>query len=235
VKWVKGLLYFGVCVLVFALSTSLTIRILLRDDTSVACPSLLGLDIEEAKKAADIQGLVVHVARYEPRKDIPYNHVLVQKPDASTPVRPGRAVEVILSDGPKPQSIPDVVGLGTSEAADQLNQVGISIKKIIYVPGDNDGKILAQIPSSGLNILDPEGMVLIVAGIEKRFFLMPDIADRDIAASIEEMKSKGIKYTTSSIPLEPAKSSASKTKFLPKTIFSDDNTVELSVPVNLGG
>jgi beta-lactam-binding protein with PASTA domain len=234
-KWIKFLILAAACVLVFILATSLTIRILLRDDTSVLCPNLLGLDIEEAKKSADRQGLVVHVVKYEPRKDIPYNRVLVQKPDASTLVRSGRAVAVILSNGPKPQTIPDIIGLGINEAIKNLDQLGVMIRKIIYVPGEDDGKILAQIPSGGQNIMDPEGMVLIATGKTKRFFVMPDIGYSDTAMVMEEMNNKRIRFSTSSISPDQSKTTMSKNRVLPKSIFSDDSVIEIIVPATPAG
>jgi beta-lactam-binding protein with PASTA domain len=234
-KWIKFLILTVTCVLVFILATSLTIRFLLKDDASVSCPNLLGLDIEEAKKSADRQGLLVHVVKYEPRNDIPYNRVLVQKPDASTSVRAGRAVAVILSNGPKPQTIPDIVGLSINDAMKNLDQLGIAIKKIIYVPGEDDGKVLAQTPSGGQNIMDPEGMVLIAAGKTKRFFIMPDIEHSDMTTITEEMNNKGIRFAVSSNLPNQSKSTISKNKILPKSIFSDDSIIEINAPVTPAG
>jgi beta-lactam-binding protein with PASTA domain len=234
-KWIRVFLYLLACGVVFVLSTSLTIRFLLRDDTSVTCPNLAGLDLEDAKRAADKQGLSVLVVKYEKRRDIPYDHVLVQKPDADTPVRVGRAVSVVLSDGPRPQAIPNVVGLDTEEAKKAGQQMNIPIKKILYVPSETTGKVLAQIPSGGQNILNEEGITLVVGGREKKLFLMPDTAGKDLIALVPEMEKKGIKYVYVSSQTDSVKGASLKTKVLPGTIFGGDTAIELPTPTNGGG
>ena len=110
---------------------------------------------------------------------------------------------------------------------------GIVIKKIIYVPSEAVGKVLARIPASGQNILDEEGMSFIVGGRQKRFYVMPDIAAEEYPSAIEEMDKKQIKYSAASGgPFGWFKRTA-PASILPKTIFSDDQVLEIRT--DLGG
>jgi beta-lactam-binding protein with PASTA domain len=234
-KWLRALCYLVACTIVFMLATSLTIRFLLTDLSTVPCPDVIGLDYEEAKRTADLAGLSLVATKYEVKKDAPYNRVIAQKPDAATPVKTGRLITVILSDGPRLTTIPQFVGLSIDEAQAELQEKALPLKKIIYVPSDaNKGKVLAQAPATGENILDKEGMVLIVGGREKRFFVMPDIAVGDVPSVIEELEKKQIKYATipagrpESLPRVPPRN-----RILPNTIFSEDSAIDL--PINSNG
>jgi beta-lactam-binding protein with PASTA domain len=234
-KWLKVLLSLIACAVVFSLATSLTIRFLLTGESAVPCPDVIGLDYEEAKRAADLSGLSVIAVKYEVKKNVPYNRVLIQRPDAGTPVRVGRTVSVILSDGPRPITIPQFVGLFIDEAQAELEAKGLPLKDVIYVPADNTGMVIAQAPSKGENILDAEGMVLIVGGREKHFFVMPEFATGDVASVMDELDRKQIKYSLVPAGLpDNGKESAPKNRILPRTIFDEDSVIALPMQGNKG-
>ncbi len=214
-------------VVVFVAATSITIVYLLRDESTVACPDVVGLDADEARSVAAQKDLSLLITKYEKKKDVPYNRILAQAPDASIPVRSGRTISVIVSDGPRTTEIPSYVGLSLDEAQAKLLEKGIGIKKIMYVPSETVGKVLAQVPGAGQNILDEEGMSFIVGGKEKRFFVMPDISSEESAEAIEEMDKKGIKYSVNSAgPFGWTKRTA-PLSIPPKTVFSDDEVLEI--------
>jgi len=235
-KWMKlfgGLIAF---LLVFVLSTSLTIRLSLKDAPVVSCPDITGLDYDEAKRVGEEAGLSVIAVKWEIKKDVPYNRVVLQKPDAGVSVREGRTVSVVLADGPKPTTIPRLTGLSVEEAQDELQARGMPLKKILYVPGAPTGKIVAQSPTEGEGILGEGGMVLIAAGREKRFFVMPEISPAEVASMLRELDKKEIKYN-----LNPAAfadligETGPKARMTPRTIFNEDAVVELPAGPAGGG
>ncbi len=203
-KLLRLLLYALAASAVFVLATSVTINVLLTDESTVACPDLRGLDVREARLVAAQKGLSLMIGRYETRKDVPYNHILFQTPDPAIPVRAGRALTVVLSDGPVPVIIPVFVGLSLEEARDALADRGMKLKKVIYVPGGNANQVVAQVPGSGENILDEEGTVLFVGGSSRRFYVMPDVAAGDYGALVQEMEEKHIKHALTSNGLPDA-------------------------------
>ena len=226
-KWIKVLLYAVACGVVFVSATSLTIRFLLQDESSVICPDVVGLDVEEAKVAAAQRGLSLIITKYEKKRDVPYNRILVQTPDPALLVRVGRTISVVVSDGPRTVSIPSYLGLSVEEAQDALRERGVALKKIIYVPSDNVGKVVAQDPPTGENILDEEGMTFFVGAREKRFFVMPDLKSEEYGAAIEEMQRKQIKYSvTPTGPLGWMKR-AFPVSIPARTIFDEDQVVEM--------
>ena len=56
-KWLKIPLFALVCAAVFVFSAWFTIKVLLTDESTVTCPDLTGLDVEEAKQLAVQKGL----------------------------------------------------------------------------------------------------------------------------------------------------------------------------------
>jgi serine/threonine-protein kinase len=224
----KVLLYALAACVVFILSTSLTIEFLLTDESTVACPDLTGLDIGEAKQLAAQKGLSLITGKYETKKDVPYNRVLFQTPDPAMPVRAGRTVTVVLSDGPVPVIIPSFVGLSLEGARNALADRGMKLMKVIYVPGANTNRVVAQVPGSGENILNEGGMVLFVGGLEKRFYVMPDIAAGDYGGMVQEMEEKHIKHTVTSTGLpDAAGNRVLKCSIPSRTIFTEDDVLEL--------
>ncbi len=62
-KWLKLLCYALAGVAVFVLATSFTIKVLLTDESTVTCPDLTGLDVEEAKQLAAQKGLSLIIGK----------------------------------------------------------------------------------------------------------------------------------------------------------------------------
>jgi serine/threonine-protein kinase len=227
-KLLTLLLYALAACAVFVLATSVTIKVLLTDESTVACPDLRGLDVREAKQLAEQKGLSLIIGKYETKKDVPYNRVLFQNPDPAMPVRAGRTLTVVLSDGPVPVIIPVFVGLSLEDARNALADRGMKLKKVIYVPDRNANLVVAQIPASGENILDEEGTVLFVGSRSRRFYVMPDVAAFDYGALLQEMEEKHIKHALTSTGFPDASGKeALKCSVPSRTIFTDDDVLEL--------
>jgi len=218
-------------VTVFILATSSTIKLLLRDESSVVCPDVTGLDVQEARSLVEKKGLSLLIVKYEKRKDVPYNRVLVQRPDAALSVRVGRTVAVVLSDGPRPAYIPAVVGLSLDDARSALHDQGIERTKVLYVARGEEGKVVAQAPGSGENILGEDGMVLIVGGREKPFYVMPDLSTADYAGLTGEMEAKHLNYVA--VPAadreDTTRDGVLKASIPPGTIFTSDDVLQLQI------
>jgi serine/threonine-protein kinase len=227
-KLLTLLLYALAASAVFVLAASFTIKVLLTDESTVACPDLTGLDVGEAKQLAAQKGLSLIIGKHETKKDVPYNRVLFQTPDPAMPVRAGRTVTVVLSDGPVPVIIPAFVGLSLEEARGTLADRGMKLKQVIYVPGGNTDRVVAQAPGSGENILNEEGMVLFVGGRSRRFYVMPDVAAGDYRGMFQEMEERHITHTVPSTGLpDGVGARALKWNIPSRTIFTEDDVLEL--------
>ncbi|HEY3277624.1 MAG TPA: PASTA domain-containing protein [Syntrophorhabdaceae bacterium] len=226
----KGILYLFTPIAVFLLSSYMTVNILLKTGATVICPDLRGQKVEDAKRVAEGRGLSLSVLRYEPRNDIPYGYITVQKPEANITVRTGRVVMVLVSEGPELVELPSFVHEKLEEAEANLRAKQMEIEKTIFVPHKNAGQVVAQIPSQGTKLLQGSGVTLFVGQGMKKYYLMPDVKNADINTLSGEMDGKKIKYRFFYGREEPANGSPPKMVATPsKTIFNDEDEIFISV------
>lgn len=229
-KWIKGSLYCVVPIIMFFLSAYFTINVLLKTQKTIVCPDVRGKNVEEAKDLVESRGLKFIILRYERRNDVAYNHITVQKPEANIPTRKGRVVNVIVSEGPELVKVPVLTGQSLQVAEEILKEKNIEIEKTIYVPHANAGKVVAQIPKGGENILEAKGVILFIGNDQKTYFLMPDITETNLAELSEEMDMKQLKYKTVYLKGELSiTGSAIKTSIPPGTIFKGADEILINV------
>lgn len=235
-KFLKILAYILTPVLIVILSTYLTISFLLKKDNTIVCPDLRGKSIEAAKQIVEKQGIEINVLRYEHRADVPYNHVTVQKPDANIPMRKGRVINVLLSQGPDMTKVPNLIGQSLEEAHETLDLHNLGIGRIVVVPHREPGKVILQIPAANEEIVEKNKVTLFVAIEPKRYYIMPSIRSEELTNTTSEMDTKKIRFRTtyaqSEFTVKPTSRSIGSSP-LPRTIFSSDD--EVVIQINYGG
>jgi len=118
-------------------------------DTRVAL--VVGLPVEEAEKELTAQGFRVKVAdAREADPALPAGHVIWQDPPASLVMPEGSVVELVLSDGPAPVTVPDVLQFRVDEARRILAAAGLAVGSIDSVPASADrGVVVSTRPPEG--------------------------------------------------------------------------------------
>lgn len=227
-SWLKALLYCCLFLAVFVVSSYLAMRVLIREQGTITCPDIVGKELSDAKRIAEAKDMSVVVSRYEKRKDIPYNYVISQRPEPSMPVRKGRTLSVVVSEGPLLVNIPSLTNHTLSYAEETLKERYLPIKQVINVPDGNVGTIVAQSPRSGRNIVDDEGMTLILAARQKRFYIMPELTGKPLNEIVNELEKKQIKYFVTYVdrPGRPQKTIV-QTSIPSKMLFGEDDTLEI--------
>jgi beta-lactam-binding protein with PASTA domain len=233
--WKKGLFYFFLPFFVFFVSVYLTIDILLKAGTNVVCPDVKGKTVDDARELAKKKGLPLVVLRYENRSDVPYNHITVQKPEANIPIRKGRVIHVIVSEGPKLTEVPTLTGRSLQEAEEALREKNLEVGMIIKIPHARDGRIITQLPKGGEKILERKEVILFVGLDKSKYFYLPDLQDLNLWDIQDEMDSKRIKYKIAVMPKndKATKDSAISFSLPSKTIFKSDD--EILIYSNSGG
>jgi len=140
-KLIKIVFYVVAPILVFGLSTYLTISLLLKFQQTTVCPDVRGKTVEDARELVKKQGLAFVVLRYERRNDVPYNHITVQKPDANISTKKGRVVYVIVSEGRNHEN-PGFVGLPSKAQAVFSEMIWSSRRR--YGPPSRVGKVMPR-------------------------------------------------------------------------------------------
>jgi beta-lactam-binding protein with PASTA domain len=230
----KIILYSIAFVAVFILSVFVSINVFIKEEGTIAVPDVRGRDAVEARRMIEQKGLGFTIARYEKRKDVQYNRVIMQRPEALLPVRKERTVTVVVSEGPLAVSIPMLLDHSLAYAEKVLKERSLQLKATLNVPDGVVDRVVAQLPRSGENIVDEEGMTLVVGEKRKRYFLMPVVQGKKYQTVINELDRLGIPFRITNVarPDLPAHVIVDAS-VPPRTFFNEDDTLEIKV--NLGG
>jgi eukaryotic-like serine/threonine-protein kinase len=130
----------------------------------VQVPDVTGLSRGSAEDTLTAEGLKVSV-REEP-SDKPEDEVVSQDPAAGTEVDSGARVTITVSTGPEQVAVPDVVGLGPSDAVGELKAAGLKPvrRERPTLEEAEDGLVLEQAPTSG-GQADKGSSVVIYVGV----------------------------------------------------------------------
>ncbi|RUQ08798.1 Stk1 family PASTA domain-containing Ser/Thr kinase [Curtobacterium sp. HSID17257] len=92
-----------------------------------AVPDVTGKTLDAATAALDDVGLVVGAQQERYSDDVPKGQVISSSVEDSPAVR-GSAVDLVLSKGPTPITLPDVAGKTIDEATSTLENLGLDVK-----------------------------------------------------------------------------------------------------------
>ena len=113
-------------------------------------PDVRGDTLDDAQQALDEAGLEYGDAVNRFHGKLPKGRVIGTDPAAGIPLRPTRAVDVIVSKGPRPIKIPDHTGKPADRAEAALEKRGFEVDTT-EVNSDTvpEGRVVTQSPDSG--------------------------------------------------------------------------------------
>jgi serine/threonine-protein kinase len=130
-----------------------TIRLILsRGPERYAVPDVLGKQFELAE--AELQKANLTVVRGPDRYSdtLPKGVVVAVKPEVGTELKPGDQVQVTLSKGKAPLSVPNVVGKNVNEARQMLQQLGLVPLVATKQSDKPKDEVLKQTPVDGTGV-----------------------------------------------------------------------------------
>ncbi|WIB78872.1 Stk1 family PASTA domain-containing Ser/Thr kinase [Curtobacterium sp. MCPF17_002] len=89
-------------------------------------PDVVGKTVDEATKAFDAVGLTIGAQDGQFSEDAPEGQILSAKPQDDPAVK-GTAIDLVVSKGPAPISLPDVHGKTINEATSTLENLGLKV------------------------------------------------------------------------------------------------------------
>jgi serine/threonine-protein kinase len=131
---------------------------------TVIVPGLVNLSERDATAQLQALGLLVRV-QDEYSDTVAQELVIRSDPVADTEVQLGDTVLIVVSLGPAPVEVPDLVGMDQNEAEDALAELGLGMVVEIQPVADaaQDGIVLDQNPNAG-EILLPGDRVNVMVG-----------------------------------------------------------------------
>lgn len=155
-------------------------------------PELVGLSEAAAFDETADAGLGLTVSEEIYDFDAPEGHVLSQDPAPDTELRRGEDISVVLSRGPQPVAVPDVVGETEAEAVERLGADRLEATlDTAYHDEVAEGTVMSQEPSPGESVLQGDEVALVVSlGIEQ--VEVPTLTGRQVDEAEEALAAAGL-------------------------------------------
>ena len=156
-------------------------------------PNVQGLTAAEATAALTGANLVIGSTTSVFDDRVPANAVSGTSPEIGTEVKPGTSVDIAVSKGPKPVSIPAVVGKKAQVAASALADLGlIAVTKEKFSEQVADGLVIAIRPGEG-TVVDSGTEVDLVTSKGPPPVEVPSLVDMPKNKAISTLKGLGLK------------------------------------------
>jgi serine/threonine-protein kinase len=156
----------------------------------VTIPSVVGQSIQDAVAELTRAGLDAQVVEVNSDRD--QGTVTAQSPSPGTVVVEGTRVRINVSKGPKPISIPSVVGLPYDQAASELQQKGFGVSRIDKESDQAAGIVTDQDPSGGSQGSKGSTVTLTVSKGPSTA-AVPDVTTQDVSIAQTTLDAAGFR------------------------------------------
>ncbi|TAM56509.1 Stk1 family PASTA domain-containing Ser/Thr kinase [bacterium] len=127
----------------------------------VSVPSVVGMKLDDAKAALQQAGFTMNVFSRQSSDAIAANTIISEDPGAKSQAQRGSVVNVVVSTGALPSSVPNVVGGSLLQAESTLSESGLQ-PTVQYTVQQNGqpGTVIGQQPGAGTSI--PKGSTITI-------------------------------------------------------------------------
>ena len=142
---------------------------------AVTVPFVEGQPEDTAVEEIEGAGLVAEVSR-EPSNDVEEGHVIAQEPEGGSQAFPGDVVQIVVSEGPEEEPMPDVTGQDADNAQAQLEEdFGLEVTQ------EEETRVCAQPPGTVCR-QDPDPGTPVSPGDSAVLYVQPDDAEEEARA-----------------------------------------------------
>jgi serine/threonine-protein kinase len=192
----KGVIFFGFAFfsgwLFFVLALDrLVMPLYINSGREIVAPNLANKTFEEARAVTRAYTLDIVEDGRDFSNTVPESTVVVQIPSAGTILKPGRRIHVVLSRGPRPLTIPNVVGKSPREAELIINSAGLEVIDKRWKASDKytRGIVAEQYPPGDREVPENTGVILFVAnGRRETNVVMPNLIDLSYQAALDTLE-----------------------------------------------
>lgn len=160
-------------------------------------PNVVGKELDAAKQQIKKRNLAVGNITRKYSDSVDKGLVLSAKPKTGTSLRVDSAVDLVVSKGPAPVSVPNLSGDSVDSARSKLAKIDLKLSQ-----GDQEynnkvpaGAIISQSPANGA-LVSPGSTVSVVVSLGPPLVKVPDVVDMPLEQAIAALKQAGFKYKT---------------------------------------
>jgi len=157
-------------------------------------PDVVGLTLEAAQEALAVYNFDVQTT--EACSDtVPTGSVISQNPVAGTAVTEGSTVNLVVSSGPCPVAVPDVVGLDEASAEAAIAAAGLEVSTVTETCDDvvPAGSVISQDPAGGASVAPGTAVNLVVStGPCTSNVTVPNVVGQAQAAATTAIEGAGL-------------------------------------------
>ena len=138
---------------------------LLPSSATVTLPSFVGQTLADADAEIARLKLASAVVDHMTSDRYPKNVVIMQRPDAGVPVREGRQISFVVSDGIVARLMPDLRYQSMREVELDLSRAHLQLGKLSYARSDliPEGHVVAQSPMPLVSVHEGDVVALVVS------------------------------------------------------------------------
>jgi eukaryotic-like serine/threonine-protein kinase len=156
----------------------------------VTVPNVIGSTLANAVETLTAIGLDSQVV--EVNSDAPVGTVTAQKPAGGTVVVEGTPVQINVSKGPKPVTVPSVIGVPYEQAATQLQAAGFAVSRVDVASEQAAGIVVDQDPNGGSTASKGSTVTLSVSK-GPATLAVPDVTTQDVATAQATLEAAGFR------------------------------------------
>jgi serine/threonine-protein kinase len=156
----------------------------------VTVPSVVGQSEADAVEELTRAGLDAQVV--EVNSDQEQGTVTGQQPGAGTVVVEGTPVRINVSRGPKPVTVPNVIGLPYEQAASELQRVGFGVARVDVQSDLAQGIVVDQDPNGGSSSSNGSTITLSVSRGPVTS-AVPDVTTQDVSIARTTLEAAGFR------------------------------------------
>jgi serine/threonine-protein kinase len=172
--------------------------------TTVPVPTdLVGKTLAQATAELEAAGLKLGVATDAFDETVPKGSVIKLADSTPPEVEKGKTVDLVVSQGPEPRTVPDIpAGTPYEQAAKQLSDLQLVVSKV-DAPDDNiaAGLVISIAPAAGTKV-DRGGTVTVT--VSKGKPVVPDVKGKSVADAIDILQAAG--FTVAGVQGNPLRS-----------------------------
>jgi eukaryotic-like serine/threonine-protein kinase len=171
----------------------------------VVVPDVSGKRANEAQQLLLTRGIGMKIEDriYSP---LPVDEVVRQSPPPKMTVKKGQFAHVVLSLGPRKETVPQLDDRSVRAAKVELLQAGMQLGEVstLYLPDTAEDLVLQQDPAPGTtDAATPHENFLVSLGPRPSVYVMPDLVQLPLNEAISKLNSAGLKIgkiATSAVP-----------------------------------